>query len=361
MGKISGSFTNARGQKLHTVEWTPDEGVVTAVLFWIHGFGEYIDRFEGSAKSWLASGIAVYGFDAHGMGLSEPLDDPSRALVRRFSYLVDDAVLYLETVLQPALAARGVNAPLFVGGNSLGGLIASYVVLARPDSFAGLIMQSPAIDVEWTPVLKIQAALGSLMAAIVPRAKLVPAVRPEDMSQDPAVVKEYLEDPMIYKGNVRALSGNEILKGFRALVARRAELKVPILAIHGTSDRCTSLPALREMLKHVSSTDVTLEEVAGGYHELLHGPEKEAVRKSIGDWILAHATAAPAATADKQAAAEQAQSASDAAAPATEDEKAPTAEPAAGNTDAAASASVASPTEGDASTVSEKGVEVTAP
>ncbi|GIL65895.1 hypothetical protein Vafri_19531, partial [Volvox africanus] len=346
------SFINARGQKLYTVEWTPEEGVVKAVLLWIHGFGEYIDRFEGSAKAWLASGVAVYGFDAHGMGLSEPLDDPSRALVRRFSYLVDDALLYLEKVLKPALTARGINAPLFVGGNSLGGLIASYVVLERPDSFAGLIMQSPAIDVEWTPVLKVQAALGNLLAAIVPRAKLVPAVRPEDMSQDPAVVKEYMEDPMIYKGNVRALSGNEILKGFRALAARRTELKLPIFAIHGTSDRCTSLPALREMLKHVASTDVTLEEVAGGYHELLHGPEKEAVRKSIGDWILAHATVAPAAAADEApTGGEQAQKAS-------EGKAAPTAEPEGGST---VSASAAGPTEGDASAVPVKDTEATVP
>ncbi|GLI60601.1 hypothetical protein VaNZ11_002774 [Volvox africanus] len=357
MGKLSGFFTNARGQKLYTVRWTPDEGVVKAVLLWIHGFGEYIDRFEGSAKAWLASGVAVYGFDAHGMGLSEPLEDRSRALIRRFSHLVDDAVLYLEKVLKPALTEQGINVPLFVGGNSLGGLLASYVVLERPDTFAGLIMQSPAIDVEWTPVLKIQAALGNLLAAIVPRAQLVPAVRPEDMSQDPAVVKEYMEDPMIYKGNVRALSGNEILKGFRALAPRRTELKLPIFAIHGTSDRCTSLPALREMLKHVSSTDVTLEEVAGGYHELLHGPEKEAVRKSIGDWILAHATVAPGAAADEApTASEQAQEASDAGGTAKEGEEAPTTEPVGASS---VSASAAGPTEGDATAEPVKGTLVT--
>jgi acylglycerol lipase len=40
---------------------------------------------------------------------------------------------------------------------------------------------------------------------------MVPAVRPEDMSEDPAVVEEYLKDPMIYKGNVKANTGNEIL------------------------------------------------------------------------------------------------------------------------------------------------------
>ncbi|GLC59571.1 hypothetical protein PLESTB_001501600 [Pleodorina starrii] len=291
MGKVSGSFKNARGQKLYTAEWTPDAGDVKAVLFWNHGFGEYIDRFDASAKIWTESGIAMFGFDAHGMGLSEPFDEPSRALIRRFSHLVDDAVQYMDEVLKPALAARGITAPIFIAGDSLGGLVASYVVLQRPEAFAGLVMQSPAIDVEWTPLLRFQAAIGNVLAAVVPRAKLVPAVRPEDMSQDPAVVKEYLEDPMIYKGNVKALSGNEILKAFRGLSSKRAEFKLPILAVHGTADRCTSLPAVREMLKHVSSTDVKLIEVEGGYHELLMGPEKEQVRAGIRDWLLAHAEA----------------------------------------------------------------------
>ncbi|EFJ44964.1 hypothetical protein VOLCADRAFT_106192 [Volvox carteri f. nagariensis] len=307
MSKNSGSFTNARGQKLYTVSWTPEEGDVKAVLLWNHGLGEYIDRFEGSAKYWVASGIAVFGFDAHGMGLSEPLDDAGRGLVRRFSHLVEDALMYHDKVLLPALAEKAITAPVFIGGNSLGGLVASYAALERPEAFKGLILQSPAVDVEWTPVLRIQAALGNILAALLPRAKLVPAVRPEDMSQDPDVVKEYLEDPMIYKGNVRALSGNEVLKGFRGLVAKRANLKLPIYAVHGTSDRCTSLPALRDMLKHVSSTDVTLQEVVGGYHELLHGPEKEQVRKDIKDWMLARAEAAatPAVKAEAEAAPEQ--------------------------------------------------------
>ena len=35
---------------------------------------------------------------------------------------------------------------------------------------------------------RLQAPLGSLLAAVMPRARLVPAVKPEDMSPDPAVV-----------------------------------------------------------------------------------------------------------------------------------------------------------------------------
>ncbi|KAG2448537.1 hypothetical protein HYH02_006428 [Chlamydomonas schloesseri] len=291
MGKTSSHFTNKRGQKLYFVSHTPDNGAeVKAVVFWHHGLGEYIDRFDATFKVWTDAGIAVYGFDVHGMGLSEPLDKKDRILVKKFEYLPEDAVQFLEEVLQPALKEAGLDSkPLFMAGNSLGGLVASHMVLRRPDAFAGLLMQSPAIDVEWTPVLRFQAAVGNVLAAMVPRAHLVPAVRPEDMSQDPAVVQAYLDDPLIPKGNVKAQTGNECLKGFRALVPLRKQFKLPIYAVHGTDDKCTSLPALREHLKHVSSTDVTLKEVPQGRHELLFGPEKDEVRAEMRDWILAHA------------------------------------------------------------------------
>lgn len=47
-----------------------------------------------------------------------------------------------------------------------------------------------ALDVEWTTILKIQAKVGNWMASLVPKARLVPAVRPEDMSADPEVVSD---------------------------------------------------------------------------------------------------------------------------------------------------------------------------
>ncbi|KAG2496090.1 hypothetical protein HYH03_005693 [Edaphochlamys debaryana] len=302
MVKETGSFVNSRGQKLHTASWMPDEGTaVQAVLWWHHGLGDYVERSGASFEAWNAAGIAVVGFDAHGMGKSEPLDEPGRGYIRKFQYLVDDAIAYYTDFLKPALEAKGLaTVPLFMGGTSMGGLMASYIVFNKPEIFSGLIMQSPAIDVEWTPLLRFQASIGNVLAALMPRAKLVPAVRAEDMSQDPEVRKAYLEDPIVYHGNVRAVSANELLKGFRGLVAHRGAFKLPILGVHGTSDRCTSLPALREHLKHVPSPDVTLHEVEGGYHELLQGPEKEQVRAQIRDWVLDRAKNGPRKPAPKE-------------------------------------------------------------
>ena len=55
-------------------------------------------------------------------------------------------------------------------------------------------------------------------------------------------VQDYVNDKLNFIGPVRARTGNEILKGFRSLEQHQAQLQLPILAVHGTSDRCTSLP-----------------------------------------------------------------------------------------------------------------------
>ena len=44
--------------------------------------------------------------------------------------------------------------PLFCGGHSLGGLVATYVVGTHQEAFAGLALSSAAIDAHWTPTLR---------------------------------------------------------------------------------------------------------------------------------------------------------------------------------------------------------------
>ena len=53
---------------------------------------------------------------------------------------------------------------------------------------------------------------------------------------------EFAADPLNFVGNVRAKTANELLKGFREVQQRQAELKLPLLALHGTQDHITSYP-----------------------------------------------------------------------------------------------------------------------
>ncbi|GIL87500.1 hypothetical protein Vretifemale_15470 [Volvox reticuliferus] len=61
---------------------------------------------------------------------------------------------------QAAQQPRGPRPPVFLLGHSLGGLVASLVCLQRQDQLAGLMLHSPALDVEWTPVLRWKGSGG---------------------------------------------------------------------------------------------------------------------------------------------------------------------------------------------------------
>lgn len=125
-----------------------------------------------------AAGYGVHGFDAHGHGRSEPLGKEDRAYISKFDFLVDDVYAFVEAEVVPIVQP---GSKLFIGGQSLGGLVSAHSVLRKPQMWSGLILHSAALDVVWTPILRVQALVGSLIAALVPRAAIVPAVRPEDM------------------------------------------------------------------------------------------------------------------------------------------------------------------------------------
>ena len=61
-------------------------------------------------------------------------------------------------------------------------------------------------------LLRAQSKVGNLLAAAIPRARIVPAVKTEHLSQDPLVVQQYLGDPLNMVGKVRARTSNELLK-----------------------------------------------------------------------------------------------------------------------------------------------------
>lgn len=51
--------------------------------------------------------------------------------------------------------------------------------------------------------------------------------------------------------------------------------------------RPLDMQAVRRLMQSAHSKDKTLNEVTGGYHELIMGPEKEQVIAMVRDWILA--------------------------------------------------------------------------
>lgn len=87
--------------------------------------------------------------------------------------------------------SAGDPLPLFIAGSSMGALFAALACLEEQSWFSGLLLWSPSLDVDKTPMLHVQSLLGGPLEALMPQARIVAAVRVEDMSEDPQACPQH--------------------------------------------------------------------------------------------------------------------------------------------------------------------------
>ena len=108
------------------------------------------------------------------------------------------------------------------------------------------------------------------------------------ISRDKAVVDAYENDPLVYRGKIRARLGVELIKTTQVLSHQMSRINLPILIMHGSADRL-SYPEGSELLyERVGSKDKTLKFYEGFYHEIFNEPGCQQVFADMESWLNAH-------------------------------------------------------------------------
>lgn len=180
-----GTFCNARRQHLHycTVFPAPHR-VVRGVVCFMHGFAEYSERFLHVYERLAQQGYGVLAYDLVGHGRSPDDHKNVRAYARRFHYFVDDTNAFLTFAKQellPDLVANYANnqPPLILMGISFGCLVGVHTVLSEQHRFHAIVLASPSIFVDMTPLLRVQSILANPLSLMAPRARIVPIIQIE--------------------------------------------------------------------------------------------------------------------------------------------------------------------------------------
>ena len=284
-------FQNKQGLWIRWRLWddVPAGMPVRGIVVIVHGFAEYIDRYDELAKEINRHGMLVAGVDHQGHGHSEG----DRGHVQRFSDYVDDLIQFSTAVLPANLPATvSEDTPYFLFGHSMGGLIASTSLIRSQKPWRAAVISAAAVTADpkvATPAMRNIAGKLSNMMPKLALDKLDPSLTTRDV----AVWQKYAADPLVYHGGMRARWGHEMLAAMDAFWLNVAKISLPILLIHGTDDKIIPVEGSEKYLAAISSQDKSLIKYPGFYHEAFNDPGKEQVVADILAFFVSHVTTEP--------------------------------------------------------------------
>ena len=240
--------------------WENPEPAYVAVIS--HGYGEHARRYDHVADRLVEAGGVVYAPDHFGHGHSQG----QRALVRDVGQLSDDLgrVIELAREAHPGL-------PLVLIGHSMGGLVAAYYAQRHGNGLSALVLSGPAIgrnpDIE-----------GLLAMDPIPD---VP-IDPEVLSRDPAVGRDYANDPLVYHGPFQRETLEAFGEALHAIQHGEKLGALPTLWLHGSEDALVPLVGTRETIHLIGGEHLEEHVYPGARHEIFNETNRDEV---IGDVV----------------------------------------------------------------------------
>lgn len=249
-----------------------------AVLLVAHGLGEHSGRYIGLAADLAPHGIAVWAWDHVGHGLSPG----QRGHVRSFADLTHGVAR-----ARAAAARRFPALPLFLLGQSLGGLVALRALQLHPDAgWSGAILVAPLLRIAQR-VPAWQAAAVPLLNRLLPRLPFASGIDAGALSRDATAVAAYRSDPHVHS-RVTPRLYTEMLRALRAVAQDAPRLRTPLLFLVPGKDTIVDAAATLAFARGVPG-DVTVQPLPAMRHEPLHEVDRHVPVQRIADWVLARA------------------------------------------------------------------------
>jgi acylglycerol lipase len=254
-----GRFIGLNNFNIYFQTWQPDIEP-KAVLLIAHGYAEHSGRYGNVVDHFLPQGYAVYALDHRGHGRS----DGERVKTNDFhDYIVD-----LKTFFNIA-RRENPGKKIFLIGHSMGSIISLLYVCEFQKELAGLVTSGGGIS-----------RPGELSEMPKGEGKLPVSM----LSRDPAVIKAYEDDPLVYHGPIPTTLGMFTIAGKLYDMVPGITLPSLIMAGNGAVDGKRS----QVLYERIGAKDKTLKLYEGLLHEIFNEPEHPQVLSDLEDWLAAH-------------------------------------------------------------------------
>jgi alpha-beta hydrolase superfamily lysophospholipase len=265
-----------RALELYASCWWPPFAPAATIGI-VHGIGEHSGRYGRLIRSLAGAGFGLCAFDQRGHGRSEG----RRGHIDSWSDYRFDLATFVRSVRE---TSRGL--PLFLYGHSMGALVVLDFVLHDPDAVDGVMVSAPpfeprGINAPW------RVLLAKLLSRVWPTLGVRTKVSVEMVSREPAVREASRNDPLMH-GLVTVRWGTEIMRTLERVRAATAQIRVPIMVMHGGADPLASVGGTKDFFDRLTVDDRELRI----YDDALHEPHndlcwRELVR-DVEQWIRRH-------------------------------------------------------------------------
>lgn len=309
-----GRFSNRRKQTLFYFSLFPAEKMpMRGVVVCLHGIGDHCRRNVKLYERLCREGFGVITYDLLNHGVSDLDQHKIRAHISNFNCLVDDTndfitfakrVIYKDALRywrKQFFNHRQENGtdkhsqpqlPLIIAGTSFGSLLGIHTILAGEHKFHAAVWSSPTVGVTWNPLLWAESKLAKPLAAILPTAKVVPAVPHERLCRDPKFLRRFRADPLTSMDMMTSRSGHESLQAMiqleddkRVTDSESAFCAVPTLFLAGSADSISDQQAAIKFFGTMGNFDKEFKLFDGLFHLVYEEPEKEDVFRYLTRWL----------------------------------------------------------------------------
>ncbi|CAI5735380.1 unnamed protein product [Hyaloperonospora brassicae] len=308
-----GKFDNRRGQSLFYFSlFPPEKAPLRGVVLYLHGSSSHCRRHVQLYKELCSKGFGVISYDMVNHGASDFDKHKTRAHISNFQHLVDDTNTFISYakrfIYSDALRywrkhhysrhsqVDGTNLialpepPLIIVGSSLGSLVGIHTVLSGRHKFNASVWAAPTVGVTWSPLLYVESLLP--LAWLLPKARIVPAVKYDFFCRDPTFLAAFKKDPLTYTDKMTAQSGLEALHAIKRLQKDKRVLKpgsafcsIPVLFIAGSNDGVSDQQAAIRFFASLGTKDKEFKLIDDGFHFVFEDTHKEVAVEHLVRWL----------------------------------------------------------------------------
>lgn len=262
------------GTDLALRTWHPAVSPVGTIVI-AHGLGEHAGRYQQLAEDFAVAGYIVRAADHRGHGASPG----ARGAIPAADSMRND-------VLDALAAAReSSHGPVILLGHSMGGVMAAWAIAHQPTAADALILSSPALLANLSPVQKL---LMHTMRRLAPDVAIGNGLDARFISHDRAVVSAYTSDPLVHDRITSRLAHAIMLAGDAARAAAPG-WTTPTLLLYAGADRFVNPRGSQEFAAAAPASVVTARRFDSLYHEIFNETARDEPVNAVLDWLRTRA------------------------------------------------------------------------